>query len=185
MGYTWMGNSLQDQLLKSGLVDDQKLKQARTQKRKKARTGGAKSGDARSEAAREQARQAQAEKARRDRELNRQREEAARLKALENELRELIHHHRLSRDGGDVAFNFSDGSNLKRLYLRREQHRQLVAGALAIVRQDAFYELVPADVAERVAARQAERVVVLNRPGEEDDGADEYAEFKVPDDLMW
>lgn len=180
-----MGNSLQEQLLKSGLVDEQRLKQTRTQKRKKARKSGARSGEARSDAAHEQARQAQAEKARRDRELNRQREEAARLKALDNELRELIHHHRVSRDGGDVAFNFTDGSTLKRLYLRREQQRQLVAGGLAIVRQDAFYELVSAEVAERVAARQPERVVVLNRPGEEGDGDDEYAQFKVPDDLMW
>ncbi|WP_200251791.1 DUF2058 family protein [Thiococcus pfennigii] len=178
-----MGNSLQEQLLKAGLVDEQKLKQARSDKRKKVKAAPKRAAGA--DPAREQARQAQAEKARRDRELNRQRQEAAQRRALDNELRELIHAHRLSRDGGEVAFNFTDGTTLKRLYLRREQQQQVVAGTLAIVRQDTFYELIPAAVAERVAARQPERIVVFNKPGADTGGDDDYAEFKVPDDLMW
>ncbi len=179
-----VGNSLQEQLLKAGLVDEHKLKQARSHKRKQAKPPG-KGGKSSVDPAREQARQAQAEKALRDRELNRQRQAEAQRKALDNELRELIHSHRLSRDGGDVAFNFTDGATLKRLYLKQEQQKRLVAGELAIVRQDTFYELIPATVAERVAARQPERVVVLNRHGQEPDTEDDYAEYKVPDDLMW
>lgn len=178
-----MGNSLQEQLLKSGLVDEQRLKQARTAKRKKGK--GAPKGGAATDPAREQLRRAQAEKAQRDRELNRQRQEEAQRRALDNELRELIHAHRVSRDGGEIAFNFTDGKTLKRLYLRREQQQQVVTGALAVARQDTFYELIPAAVAERVAARQPERIIVFNRPEEESAGHDDYAEFKVPDDLMW
>ncbi|MEY6433667.1 DUF2058 domain-containing protein [Thioalkalicoccus limnaeus] len=179
-----MGNSLQEQLLKAGLVNEQRLKQARSTKRKQVKPV-AKGRSAPVDPAREQARQAQAQKAQRDRELNRQRQEEAQRKALDNELRELIHAHRLSRDGGDVAFNFTDGTALKRLYLRAEQQRQLVAGTLAVVRQDTFYELIPAEVAERVTARQPERVVVYNKPGQDLDSDDEYADYKVPDDLMW
>ncbi|AGA90726.1 hypothetical protein Thimo_1961 [Thioflavicoccus mobilis 8321] len=178
-----VGNSLQEQLLKAGLVDEQKLKQARSDKRKKGKA--APKGAAHVDPAREQARRAQAEKAKRDRELNRQHQEATRRKALDNELRELIHAHRLSRDGGEVAFNFTDGSTLKRLYLRREQQQQVVDGNLAVVRQDTFYELIPAAIAERVAARQPERIIVFNKPGTESGEDDDYAEFKVPDDLMW
>jgi len=38
-------------------------------------------------------------------------------------------------------------------------------------------------VAERVAAYDAALVLVHNKPG--DDADDEYADYKVPDDLMW
>ncbi len=175
-----MANSLQDQLLKAGLVSEQRLKQTKTGKRKQRRKGG----DDQAEAQRRQAEQARAEKQARDRELNRQREEEARRKAEENALRQLIHTHRIRRDRGDLAYNFSDGSRLKRLHVNAEQHKGLVDGKLAIVRQDAFYELVSAETAARVAERDASRVLVLNTPGDED-ADDEYADYKIPDDLMW
>jgi len=175
-----MANSLQEQLLKAGLVTEQRLKQAKTSKRKQRR----KVGDEQAAAERRQAEQARADKQRRDRELNRQREEEARQRAREHALRQLIHEHRISRDGGDVAYNFTDGSTLKRLHVSAEQHKGLVDGKLAIVRQDAFYELVSAETAARVAERDASLVLVLNKPGD-DEPEDEYADYKVPDDLMW
>ncbi|EXJ14723.1 DUF2058 domain-containing protein [Imhoffiella purpurea] len=179
-----MGNSLQDQLLKAGLVDEQKLKQARSSKRKQVKQTG-KKGPRPDAEARQAAQRARAEKAERDRELNRQRQEEAAKRAAENEIRQLIHTHRVVRDGGDLAFNFSDGSTLKRIYVNKDQHVKLVSGRLAVVRQDAFYEVVPAEVAERVRARDASLVLVLNQPTQEPDPNDPYAEFQVPDDLMW
>jgi uncharacterized protein YaiL (DUF2058 family) len=175
-----MANSLQEQLLKAGLVTEQRLKQTKTGKRKQRRQGI----DEQSASERRQAEQARAEKQRRDRELNRQREEEARRKAEEHALRQLIHNHRISRDGGDVAYNFTDGSKLKRLHVSAEQHKGLVDGKLAIVRQDAFYELVSTETAARVAERDPALVLVLNKPGEVEQD-DEYADYKVPDDLMW
>ncbi|KAA6185057.1 DUF2058 domain-containing protein [Thiohalocapsa marina] len=172
-----MANSLQDQLLKAGLVSDQQLKQAKSKKRKQQRAG------ATDDAARRQVRQAASEKKRQDRELNRQREEEARRKAELVAIWQLIRDQRVPRDAGDLAYNFTDGSTLKRLYVNAEQQRQLVAGELAIVRQDDFYQLVPAQVAERVAAFDASLVLVRNTPAAEED--DEYADYKVPDDLMW
>ena len=40
--------------------------------------------------------------------LNRERQEAARRAALANELRQLIHAHRVTRDRGELAFNFAE-----------------------------------------------------------------------------
>lgn len=179
-----MGNSLQDQLLKAGLVDKQKAKQVQTGKRKKKKQGGATQGV---DEAQQRARKAAAEKAERDRELNRQRQEEARRKAEENELRQLIHGHRVPRPEADIAYNFQDGNSLKRLYVTAEQQRRLVGGALAVVRQDAHFELVPVEIAERILARKPELVLVLNRPGEDRSGDedDEYADYKIPDDLIW
>lgn len=182
-----MGNSLQDQLLKAGLVDEQKLRQAKSAKRKKKKQGKVSAPEL--EEARRRAQQAAADKAKRDRELNLERQEEAKRKAEENELRQLIHSHRILRGEGDVAFNFQDGAVLKRVYVTAEQHRALVQGNLALVRQDAAFELVTAEVAEKVRARNASRVLVLSAPGEGGDKPldedDPYAEYKVPDDLMW
>jgi len=179
-----VGNSLQDQLLKAGLVNEQKLKQARSSKRKNVKQSG-KRGPQPDAEARQAAQRAQAEKAERDRELNRQRQEEAAKRAAENEIRQLIHTHRVVRDGGELAFNFTDGTKLKRIYVNKDQHAKLVAGRLAVVRQDAFYEVVPVEIAERVRARDASLVLVQNQAAEEKDADDPYADFQVPDDLMW
>jgi uncharacterized protein YaiL (DUF2058 family) len=180
-----VGNSLQDQLLKAGLVDEQRLRQTKTARRKKKKGARAAAPDAEQQ----RLRAAAMEKAKRDRELDRQRQQAAAKKAEEHALRQLIHAHRVLRGEGDVAFNFEDGGTLKRLYVTSDQQRALVQGLLAVVRQDAGYELVSADIAGRILARNASLVLVLNRPGEGGDtaaeGEDPYADYKVPDDLMW
>ena len=181
-----MGNSLQDQLLKAGLVDEQKVRQAKSAKRKKSKQGR---GKPQTDDQARRAAQAAADKAARDRELNRKRQEEARRKAQENELRQLIHAHRVLRGEGDVAFNFQDGGALKRVYVTAEQQQALVKGGLALVRQDAGYELIPTEIAARVRERNAALVLVLNdSPAPKDDATDSddpYAGYEVPDDLMW
>lgn len=63
---------------------------------------------------------------------------------------------------------------------------QLVAGRLAIVNFNDDYEVVPAGVADKITLRD-ESIVVLNNviSEEEKDEDDPYAEFVIPDDLMW
>lgn len=175
-----MAGSLQDQLVKAGLASEQQRRQTTAKKRKQKRSG-APAADA---AQREQAARAAAEKRKRDQELNRQRDEESKRKAEQIALWQTVRDHRIPRSGGDTAYNFSDGKALKRLYVSAAQHRDLVAGGLAIVRHDDFYELVPGAVAERLAAADPALVLVHNR-ADSDDGEDEYADFKVPDDLMW
>jgi uncharacterized protein YaiL (DUF2058 family) len=183
-----VANSLQEQLLKAGLVSQQKAKQTKTEKRKGAKARG-QAPDPAAEERRLRAQQAQAEKAHRDRELNRERQDAAQRAALANELRQLIHAHRVTRDRGELAFNFADGKALKRIYVTPEQQQGLADGRLAVVRQDRFFELVPGEVAEKVRTRAPDLVIVHNRrqtdaaPGAE--GDDAYAGYEVPDDLIW
>lgn len=137
-----MGNSLQEQLLKAGLVNAQTVKQTRSDKRKQVKHSGGQP-TPEEQAARAAADRERAAKIERDRELNRQRQEEAARRAAENEIRQLIHTHRVVRDQGDLAYNFTDGSTLKRLYVNAEQHASLVAGRLAIVRQDTFMNWFP------------------------------------------
>ena len=64
------------------------------------------------------------------------------------------------------------------------------AGALVIARVDDRYELLPRVAADKVRERDAGMIVLDHgqpadaaAPTSEDD--DYYAQFKVPDDLMW
>jgi uncharacterized protein len=178
-----MGRSLQDQLRDSGLVSKQQAKQARSSKRKhtKQSSGKGTTGDE----ARRRAQQAAAEKARRDSELNRRLQEEAKRKAEANELRQLIHQNRVPRGEGDVAYSFLDEGSVKRIYVTAEQQRKLAKGHLAVVRQDTGYELVLLEIAERIRLRSPHLIVLLNDAAEEAEGDNAYADFKVPDDLMW
>jgi hypothetical protein len=176
-----MASSLQEQLLKAGLVSEQQARQTKSKKRKQKRGGSG----TEAAAQRQAAQQAAAEKQARDRELNRKRDEEARRRAEVVAVWQMIRDNRIPRDGGDIAYNFTDGTALKRLYVNAAQQRDIVAGRVAIVRHDDFYQLVPAAVAQRVAEHDAALVVVLNTPDDDGDADDPYAAFKVPDDLVW
>ena len=184
-----MGNALRDQLLKSGLVNEKQAKKAVKEKHKEAQRqqGQGKSAAAAAEDA-ARARQAQAEKVERDRLLNQQRQEQAQKKALAAQVRQLVEQHRLPKEEGETPYNFADGGKVKRLYLSERLRRRVAQGQLAIVRLEPGYELVPAEVAEKIQARDAAFVVVFNAPQPAAEAApaeDPYAKFQVPDDLVW
>jgi uncharacterized protein YaiL (DUF2058 family) len=179
---------LKDQLLKSGLVNEKQVKQAQQQKRKEAnqqRAQGKSGGD--EEKRRIQA--AQAEKAERDRQLNLQLKEAAERKAVAAQIRQLIENHRLARAEGDLPFNFEDHGKVKRIYVTESLRQQLTRGLLAIVRLDEAFELVPAEAAAKIRARDPAAIVFSNDapPAGRTEGEDDayYAQFEVPDDLIW
>lgn len=180
-----MGNSLLDQLKKSGLVDEKKANQARKEKQKQARQQKGKKARPLDEA-RRRAEQTHAEKVERDRELNLQRKQAAEQKAIAAQIRQLIELNRIEDDEGEIAFNFTDGTQVRRLYVSGKTRDQLVRGSLAIVKLDGRYDRVPAGVAEKIAQRDPACVVLCNVAGPDArDDDDPYADFQVPDDLMW
>jgi uncharacterized protein YaiL (DUF2058 family) len=184
-----MGNALRDQLLKAGLVNEKQAKKAVKEKQKETQRqqGQGKPATAAEEAAR--TRQAQAEKVERDRLLNQQRQEQAQKKALTAQIRQLVEQHRLPKEEGESPYNFVDGGKVKRLYLSDSIRRRLAQGQLAIIRLDQGYELVPLETAEKIKARDADFVVVLNdapTPAPEKTATeDPYAKFQIPDDLIW
>lgn len=170
--------SLKDQLLKAGLADAKKARKAVHEKRQEAKQGGG---------AAALAQQVRAEQAERDRALNRQREDEKAQKALAAQVRQLIETQRISRQGGEVAYQFADAGKIKKLYVTAAQQDQLVRGHIAIVRLGELYELVPTVVAEKIRSRDETAVVVLNSRAiattvDEDDP---YANYQIPDDLMW
>jgi uncharacterized protein YaiL (DUF2058 family) len=179
-----MGNSLQDQLLKAGLADEKQAKKARAAKVPKKRGKKSARGPALSESA-QGARQAMAEKAEKDRALNEQRKADAERKAIAAQIRQLVEQNRLPRDEGEIGYNFVDEGKVRKLYVTADIHGKLGKGRVDIVRMGDTYELVPAEVAEKIRTRDASRVLArqVTEPEVADD--DPYKDYQVPDDLMW
>ena len=162
--------SLQDQLLQSGLVDKKKAKQLKQEHRKEAK--GRQKGQVHIDEAKEQARRAQLEKAERDRQLNKAQQAEAEKKAIKAQIVQLITMNRIHREQGDVAY--------------QKIQQELINGRLAIAKLGDEYALLPASAAEKIAQRDAQVIVVLNQyaPTAVDED-DPYAEYQIPDDLMW
>lgn len=183
-----MRNALQDQLLKAGLVNDKQVKKAQVQKRKEDQHNKGVKPVVSEEEAKRQALQAQAEKTERDRQLNLQRNEAAEQKAIVAQIKQLVETHRRPIDDGDIPYNFIDDGKVKTLRVSEETRKQIARGALAIVKLANRYELVPAEIADKIRVRNPAFLVVDNAqpqlsttPAAEDP----YAQYQIPDDLVW
>ena len=178
-----MGNSLQDQLLKAGLATEKQAKKAKAGMAPKKR--GKKGQSAQPSESARAAQQASAEKAARDRALNEQRRTKASHKEMLAQVRQLVEQNRLSREGAEVGYNFVSGGKIRKLYVTPEIQAKLTKGAADIVRLDGRYEVVLADVAEKIRTRDAN--LLVPRPAVEDQPTDDdpYKDFQVPDDLMW
>lgn len=175
--------SLQDQLLKAGLVDEKKANKAKKAKHQQAKKKQKNKIETVDEA-KLAAERAQAEKVERDRQLNLQRKAEAERKALAAQVRQLIEMNRQPADG-DIAYSFTDGTLVKNLYVTETQQRLLSNGRLCIVKLDEGYELIPTSVAKKIQQRDETTEILSNQPTEAPDEDDPYAEFQVPDDLMW
>ena len=179
-----MGGSLFDQLKNTGLVDKNKAQQVSKKKhRLNKQQKGKKAGKPDENKLRAQ--QIQAEQAARDRELNLKQKQAAEQKAIAAQIRQLIEMNRLDVDG-EIGFNFVDDSNVQQIYVSEKVQDELVRGQLAIIKLENRYDLVPAKVAEKIALRDTSCVILCNAGNATDsDDDDLYADYKIPDDLMW
>jgi uncharacterized protein YaiL (DUF2058 family) len=176
--------SLQDQLLKAGLVDDKKAHRIKKNKQKQTRQKHKNKIEATDEA-KMAAQQAQAEQVERDRQLNLQRKAKAERKAVAAQVRQLVSMNRQDRDGGELDYSFADGTLIKRIQVTEPQLKQLGNGRLCIIKMDGQYELIPTRVAEKIQQRDEGAIILSNPSTVEPDEDDPYADYKVPDDLMW
>jgi len=184
---TYFMASLQDQLLKAGLVDKNKAKQVSKDKQKQAKLVR-KSGARTDNTAKARAQQERAKKLARDRELNQQKQQASNRKAIAAQVRQLIEMNSLDRDQGEISYSFIYQNKVKNIGVTEDLKNQLTLGRLAIVtllvNSERRFEIVPAAVAEKIAQRDTESVVHLNQKVEMEED-DPYADFQVPDDLTW
>lgn len=178
--------SLSDQLVKAGLVSKEKANLAKAKTRKKAK--GKRKADNAVSADVDKAAQAKRE---RDRKLNAEREakKAAEAKraGIKQQIKQLIEGDNVAKFQGEVAHNYQSGNRIKQVFVTEEVHKQLAAGELGVTRLNGKTFIVPKQVAVKIIALNPEYLVALNKPdeGSEPDPDDPYADYQVPDDLMW
>ena len=176
--------SLQEQFLKAGLVDKNKVKlvnQDKTKQKKVERRTGTVTVDE----ARVAAQELQRKNAERARELNAQRDAAASQKAIAAQIAQMVKLNRQSKGNGDVAYNFTHGTKIDRIHVSAAVQAHLMAGRLVIVCLGGATELVPRVIADKIAERDPSLVVRVKKVSNEVDEDDPYAAFQIPDDLMW
>jgi len=177
-----VGNSIQDQLLKAGLANKKQATKARKAQhnKQKLKASGVNVVDE-SERLAEKAKQEQIE---RDRELNRVKQQQMDERAIQAQIKQLIEMNAID-ERGDVDFRFTDGASIKSLLLQKAHRDALSDGKLVIVRLGESYAIVPPPVADKIAQRDESLIVLRNDAASDEAMDDEYADFKVPDDLMW
>jgi len=181
-----MSMSLREQLLQAGLGTRKQAKQAEQQQHQQNKQD--KNRAAAAERHKEQQRraaQAQAAKAARDQELNRKRQEQAERKERWAQIRQLIEQHRVPRPQTDDYFSFIDRQKVRRMSVDAALREKLITGSLVIVRCEGRYDVVPAEIAERIREREPRAIVSLADESPAAEENDPYKDFVVPDDLMW
>lgn len=175
--------TLQEQMLKAGLVSSKKLEKVqRTAKKSRGLAREAKE-------AVEENKKAQIE---RDKALSEQNKQALLSKEYKAQVKQLIEMNRIVIPKGDIGYNFTDNNLIKKIYVDKATQSQLTNGRLAIARlvsankSEDEYAIIPASVAHKIAQRDASFIVLSSELSQEEkDEEDPYADFIVPDDLMW
>lgn len=181
--------SLQDQLLKAGLTTKQKARQANSDKRKKNKQK--RSGVAVDASLQEQVKKelelAKQEKLARDTALNEEKKAALAAKEQQLRITQILQHHQITNVNGEAEYNYTFNSKIKKLFIDDVTHRALVNGQLALCGVDEKTYIVTAETAEKVASLDEQVILVQNTKVETtvSDEDDPYAEFQIPDDLMW
>jgi hypothetical protein len=153
-----MGLSLQDQLLKAGIVDKKQVKKANHEKQANRKINKGKKTDPETN----QTHQDQLAQAKRNQEINRRlNQEKERLEKL-SQVRQLIESNRLGLDKYEEPYYFKVGKKIKKLYVNEDITKKLSRGELAIVSFDGLFEIVPDKVARQIAERDQGSLVVLH-----------------------
>lgn len=183
-----MALSLQEQLLKAGVVDQKKAKQIKQDQRKQTKQQPKPpKGQALVNETAERVQQAKMEKIEKDRLANQVRNQEAEKKALQAQVKQIIETHRIGRKHGEVSYQFVDNTKIKKLHVTQAVFDQLTRGQVGIARYGEQYELVPRVIAEKILLRDASAIVKMPEKATEQSAVDDdpYAAYQIPDDLMW
>ncbi|MCB1755972.1 MAG: DUF2058 family protein [Gammaproteobacteria bacterium] len=159
-----MSDSLRDQLLKAGFAEKKtkskpkpKKPVARKQPNKPANTSAEEAPD-----------KAQLER-----------------KRIKAEIKTLIESTAVKDFKGDKVYSYILGSRVKQLYVTEDCHRGISVRELAITRLNGNTYLIPLTTAESVKKLNPDWAIVV-APDDSDAAVDdEYADYKIPDDLDW
>jgi uncharacterized protein YaiL (DUF2058 family) len=181
--------SLQDQLLKAGLTTKQKTRQANADKRKKNKQqrSGVEHGASLQEQVKQDLALSKADKLAKDSALNGVKNSDIAKKEQQLRIKQILEHHQITGVRGDSEYNYTFNKKVKKLALDVTTHKALVNGRLALCGLNETTYLVTSETAAKVAELDNTLILVQNDKvaTEEANENDPYADYQIPDDLMW
>lgn len=163
-----MGLSIQEQLLKAGLVDKKQVKKADHEKRvqnQKKRKGRLAADDSEKQKLQQQ----QVERAKQDRLLNAERNLQAQRKADLAAAQQLIETNRLPVEEGDTLYRYVAGGKIKKISLQQELADKLAAGRIGLALHNGEPVLLPVETVLKVLQRDKGSILVYNDPSQIED----------------
>jgi uncharacterized protein YaiL (DUF2058 family) len=181
--------SLQDQLLKAGLTTKQKARQANadTRKKNKQQRSGVEHGTSLQEQVKKDLAVSKADKLAKDSALNEAKNSEIANKEQQLRINQILEHHQITGVKGESEYNYTFGTKVKKLSLNTITHKALVNGRLALCGLNDTTYLVTSETAAKVAELDSSIILVQNDKieVEETNEDDPYADYQIPDDLMW
>lgn len=178
--------SLQDQLRQAGLANEKqgkKSKWGKVSRESKKKKPQAAQPTAQTEA-QQAAERALAEKAARTEALNRERQAEAQRKAMQAEIRQILTQNAVRLPDEGMAYHFSDHGVIHTLTVSKKIQQDLVAERCRIARLGDRYVVIPQSAVEKIRQRDESHLVPVPEATTDSDD-DYYAQFTVPDDLIW
>lgn len=163
-----MGLSLQEQMLKAGLVDKKQAKKADHEKRvknQKKRKGR----DTADDNEKQRLQQQQAERVEQDRKLNAERAQQAQQKADLAAAQQLIKTNKLPVEEGDVTYHYVAGGKIKKASVSQDIADKLDAGTMGLAMHDGDLVMVPSDTVLKVLQRDQDSILAYNDPSDVED----------------
>ncbi len=163
-----MGLSIQDQLLKAGLVDKKQVKKAVHEKRvknQKKRKGLISAEDNEKQRLQQQ----QVERAKQDRQLNKERNQQAQRKADLAAAQQLIETNCSPVEEGDAVYHYVTGGKIKKISLRQNIADKLAQGRIGLAMQNGEPVLISVETVTKVLTRDKNSILVYNDPAHIED----------------
>jgi len=181
--------SLQEQLLKAGLTTKQKARQANSAQRKqnKQKRSGVQHDATLQEQVKQDLAKKQAEKAAKDAALNAEKKQQLAAKEQSLRIHQILEHHQLKNVFGEAEYNYTFNSKIKKLSVDDITHKALIDGRLALCGWNDVTYIVTSETAAKLAELDASVILVQNDKvtSDEVEADDPYADYQIPDDLMW
>lgn len=194
-----MGSSLQEQLLKAGLVTAEQVRRAETpikgasrkpQKGQKVghkarhRQGGPNVPPVPERHQQPDLRPVQEETPAEDREEKRV---ARQRKLARARIKTMLRHHRVNDPEADIPYHFLVGKYIRRIYVTAAQHCLLRQGELAIIPFGERHYLLSATALPALRELEPDLPIITHQPNipPDADPNDAYTGYQVPDDLIW
>lgn len=185
-----MGKTFQEQMLALGLVNKKKAsenkKQKHQSKKQQAKKGRQKPVVDENAII---AQKALEKKKARAQQLNKERDEKLQKRADKARIKQLIKQSKIEKDDSGVAYRFNCKGKIHRIFVAQEVADQLSRGVLGVVALGNGFEIVDKATVQKVSEIDPRLFFVLisaeDGPKKETDPDDPYAEYQIPDDLMW